>query len=253
MAVLALMYHRTPQGEVTSDWDVLTSALRDQIDALRDAGFRFVAFKDALAPELYGPETFVSVTMDDGHESNLDAIDLLHDAGAPATAFIIADASRAGTEGYMTTKAIAEAADRCEFGGHGVTHTDLTSFSPAGLSAELRTVKSYLEDTAQRPVTTMSAPGGRINRSVVQEALRCGYQVIGSSRELTNAKPSHTLNRICVRQWHTPKDLVELAKASGSYWLRRKARLAAGRLVAEPMERLAPGLLNRIRDQGRAR
>ena len=249
MAVLALMYHRTPRGDVTSDWEVPIHALRDQMKALRDAGFRFVDFKDCRDDRYFGRETFISVTLDDGHASNLDAIDLLHDADIPATLFIISRYSRDESPGYMTTRQIADAAGRCGFGGHSATHADLTSLSARDLAWELADSKSYLEDTLQKQITTMSAPGGRIDRRVVAEAERCGYRVIANSVELINVSPANPLSRVCVRLHHSPQDLVDLARAPPMYWMKRRVRRLVGGAIARPLERLSPGLLQAIRQR----
>jgi peptidoglycan/xylan/chitin deacetylase (PgdA/CDA1 family) len=231
MAVLALMYHRTPKQAATSDWDVPVSLLRDQVTALTDAGLRFIPFKEAVDSSYFGHETFVTLTFDDGHESNLDAFEFLHGVGVPPTAFIIRDYSRDGQRGYMTTRGIVQARDICEFGGHGATHSDLTALLPEALRGELEESRSYLEDALQRPVTTMSAPGGRINRAVVSCALGSGYQLIGNSVELLNVRPSPALNRICVRLYHSPEQLVRLAMAGRAYWRARRGRGLVGGLL----------------------
>ena len=59
-------------------------------------------------------------------------------------------------------------------------------FLNEALKNELAAPKRFLEDIVQRPVTTMSAPGGMIDDRVVAAARDEGYGAIGSSVELVS-------------------------------------------------------------------
>src|SRR5262249_7352005 len=126
MGVLALMYHRTP-GEAGHFLDVTMSLFRAQIQALQAAGIRFIRFGQALDRRWYSGDNVVSVTFDDGHGSNLEALAFLHDAGIPSTSFFVSDFVRRGQDGFMGAAMFKEASTLCEIGAHGATHTDLTS------------------------------------------------------------------------------------------------------------------------------
>lgn len=245
MSVLILMYHRTPKGEVGSVLDVTLAELRDQVRMLRGEGYEFISFADAVEPRFYSEKAYASITFDDGHVSNLDAFDLLHDLGVRPTNFVITDWAQRGVDGYMTTAQVVAAAAQCEIGGHGASHTDLTAMSKDKLFDELTRSKAFLEDVLQRPITAMSAPGGKINREVVRQGLACGFRAIGNSLELINTKPRNPLNRICVKGGDGPR-LLTYARANRAYWLRRQARLGLNGAVSRSLGQGGHAALKRL-------
>ena len=56
------------------------------------------------------------------------------------------------------------AAAGVDFGGHGVTHRDLTQFRGAELADEVLVPKRMIEERLSRPVASFAAPFGRIRR-----------------------------------------------------------------------------------------
>jgi peptidoglycan/xylan/chitin deacetylase (PgdA/CDA1 family) len=240
------MYHGTPPSATGNPLDVAMPVFRDQIHHLLDQGNAFVRFGDALDPRYYSDRLFVSLTFDDGHESNLAAFEFLRDLRIVPTAFIVSKWSQ-HKRGFISADAIAELADCCDFGSHGASHTALTDLSQEQLINELNTSKSFLESALARPITTMSAPGGMIDDNVVETAKNCGYRLIGNSVELINSKPSNTINRICVRHAHGATHLAELAKASRLFWLRRRTRrvvlTTAARCLGDSNYQALKGLL----------
>ena len=236
MGVLVLMYHRTPR-EAGHLLDVAMPLFRSQIQTLQASGVRFIRFAEALDRHWYGVDTVVSVTFDDGHGSNLEAMAFLHDAGIPSTSFFVSDFVRHGRDGFMNLAMFKAASVLCEVGAHGASHTALTSLEPDELAAELSTSKAYLEDLSGAAVTTLSAPGGMINRRVVHTALKLGYEVVGDSVALLNAAPSLPLHRICLLNGQSPESVLSLVRAGPPYWLykrlRRTSVLVAARVLGE--------------------
>ena len=236
MGVLVLMYHRTPR-EAGHFLDVAMPLFRDQMQTLQAAGVRFIRFGETLDRRWYGGDTVVSVTFDDGHGSNLDAMAFLHDAGIPSTSFFVSDYVRHGQDGFMDEAMFKAASALCEVGAHGASHTALTSLGPDVLAAELSTAKAYLEALSGASVTTLSAPGGMIDRRVVHTALRLGYEVVGDSADLLNTAPSLPLHRICMLNGQSPEFLLSLVRAGSLYWrykrLRRTSVSVAARLLGE--------------------
>lgn len=237
MGVLTLMYHRTPKE--AGHWlDVPMPLFRSQMQALQSSGVRFIRFGEALESRWYSTgNTVVSVTFDDGHGSNLDAMAFLHDAGIPCTSFFVSGFVRKGQDGFMDPAMFKEASTLCEVGAHGASHTDLTSLEASVLAAELASSKSYLEELSGGSVTTLSAPGGKVNQRVVRSALALGYRVVGDSVALLNPTPRLPLHRICVVNGQPPGSLVSLAGAGWLYWLYRRLRRTsisvAGKLVGD--------------------
>jgi peptidoglycan/xylan/chitin deacetylase (PgdA/CDA1 family) len=231
MGVLVLMYHRTPRqaGHIL---DVAMPLFRAQIQSIRTAGVRFIPFGQALERRWYSGDTVVSVTFDDGHESNLEAMEFLHDTGIPSTSFFISDFVRRGQHGYMGTEAFKHASQLCEVGAHGATHTALTSLRPDALEEELSASKAYLETLSGKQVTTMSAPAGKINRRVVRAALKAGFGVVGDSKALLNTTPSLPLHRVCMLNGQSPEYVLALVRAGAIHWLYKRLRWMTASMVA---------------------
>ena len=242
MGVLALMYHRTPPaaGHIL---DVAMPLFRAQIQALQAAGLRFIRFSEALDRRWYAGDTVIAITFDDGHASNLEAMAFLHNAGIPFTSFFVRDFVRRGQQGFMGLEEFKTAYSFGEVGAHGATHTALTSLGPASLDEELMASKTYLEEHCGRPVTTMSAPGGKIDRRVLHAAIKLGFEVLGDSEAMLNTAPRLPLHRICVLKGQTPEYLLSLARAGAAYWqyknLRQTALSKAARMLgSEKLEAL---------------
>ena len=223
MAVLVLMYHRTPPvaGHCL---DVAMPLFREQIQTLKTNGVRFIPFDQGLEPRFYGDETVVSITFDDGHRSNLDAMAFLHDVGIPCTSFFISDYVRFGEPGFMNVADFKHAAEYCEVGGHGATHANLARLPPGELREELLSSKAYLEELSGRRVVTMSAPGGAINRRVTRAALQAGYTIIGDSKPVINYTANPQLHRICIQNGQSPESLLSIFQANSTYWLKERMR-----------------------------
>jgi len=69
----------------------------------------------------------------------------------------------------------------CTVGSHGVTHRMLSSLRPEEIRRELTESKARLEDLLGRPVTTLSVPGGAVDRHVQALAEAAGYTEIFTS------------------------------------------------------------------------
>lgn len=90
-----LMYHHFEEGGTVDTVDTVVSAgrFREQMAALREAGYHTVDFHQVLAYVEEGaplPDKPVLVTMDDGYASNLEvAAPVLEELGMCATVFVI--------------------------------------------------------------------------------------------------------------------------------------------------------------------
>jgi peptidoglycan/xylan/chitin deacetylase (PgdA/CDA1 family) len=232
MAVLALMYHRTP-AEAGHVLDVPMPLFRAQIQALQAAGIQFIRFGEALDRRWYDGETVVTITFDDGHESNLEAMAFLHEVGIPSTSFFVSDFVRLGKPGYMESELVKVASGFCEVGAHGASHTGFTSLAPEALEAELLASKAYLEALCGRAVMTLSAPGGAIDRQVVRVARKAGFEVVGDSEALLNTSPCLPLHRVCMLDGQGPEHALSLVHAGPLYWARKRLRRIAVRAATQ--------------------
>jgi hypothetical protein len=143
------------------------------------------------------------LTFDDGHRSNHDlALPALQRHRLEARFFITTGWTGIRAE-YMDWPEIrALHAAGHEIGAHGWTHTLLTHCTPAQLKHELVDARLSLEDGIGHPVTSMSLPGGRSNRRVLDACWNAGYTEVFSSVPRTEPAvrtPGSAIGRLNLR------------------------------------------------------
>lgn len=142
------------------------------------------------------------VTFDDGHRSNYEfALPALERHGLTAHFFITT--GWIGRAGYMDWGEIRalDAANHL-IGAHGWTHTLLTHCTSTQLRQELLEARLCLEDGLGHAVTTMSLPGGRANRRVLEACWSAGYTEVFTSVpriESSVRPPNSTVGRLNLR------------------------------------------------------
>lgn len=231
MTVLVLMYHKTPSGCAEDTWDVTMAEFRSQIELLREARHQFIRFEDIEDAHCRDDRLHVSVTFDDGHKSNVEAVDWLDLVGVRGTIFVVPSWSL-HEPGFIRPDEFTGLAAKCDFGGHGFSHRALTQLSDEELLDELWRSRAFLEDATGSEVRSMSAPGGKLDARVVANATRCGYRRIGNSVPLANYRLGSSINRIPIRSGDGVRLIRRISAAGPGYWLRRRLRLSAGRLAA---------------------
>ena len=145
------------------------------------------------------PGLWPEVTFDDGHISNYDeALPVLQAYGLRARFFITVGwtGQRAGFMGWHQLQALH--ASGHEIGAHGWTHTLLTHCSAAQLSVELRDARLKLEDGIGARVPTMSLPGGRYNKRVLEACKEAGYEQVFTSVPQASADGAWMVGRLNV-------------------------------------------------------
>jgi peptidoglycan/xylan/chitin deacetylase (PgdA/CDA1 family) len=138
------------------------------------------------------------ITFDDGHISNLSlAAPLLQSRGFTAQFFITVGwtGKKPGYMGWAELQALLAAGH--SIGAHGWTHTLLTHCSDTELQTELNVARATLEDKLGAPITTMSLPGGRHNRRVLNACEQAGYTTIYTSIPRAESLPlGNTVGRL---------------------------------------------------------
>jgi peptidoglycan/xylan/chitin deacetylase (PgdA/CDA1 family) len=188
MKVLA--YHKVTAFELGGTW-VSPGRFERQMDALLEAGFRFVdetAFLGALdAPgETAGRE--ILLTFDDGYRMLLDrAIPALEARKIPALIFLVSAFAGKGNTwelnlpgrhfGHLGWDEALDVARRgFSFGSHARTHRDLTRIPMEAAREEIVVSKREIEERLGASVRSLSYPFGRFNEAVRREAERAGYR-----------------------------------------------------------------------------
>jgi hypothetical protein len=122
------------------------------------------------------------ITFDDGHISNYEiALPVLASHGLFAAFFVTVGwtGKRPGYMGWEQVRALHAAGQR--IGAHGWTHTLLTHCDDNALRVELGGARLTLEDKLGTAITTMSLPGGRFNRRVLEACKEAGYTQVYTS------------------------------------------------------------------------
>jgi peptidoglycan/xylan/chitin deacetylase (PgdA/CDA1 family) len=229
MAVLCLMYHKTPKGEPNEHWDVPLDIFQDQINEMIDAGITFIEFSSIQNPAYLASGMHVAITFDDGHASNAPAFEFLASKGIRPTAFIVTQWSRE-LDGFLSARDIAGLFSICAFGAHGATHTGLTDLLPTDLRSELIGSRSYLEDVLSTPIRWMALPGGKGSALVLSAVAAAGYEMVGNSIADLNRRVSLLVNRPCVTTNDGAERPLCWATAGPRYWLSKRLRRAASEL-----------------------
>jgi peptidoglycan/xylan/chitin deacetylase (PgdA/CDA1 family) len=190
-----LMYHSISDGPGPTC--IPPHVFREQMAALDACGYCAISLAD-LAAWIHGErelaERAVVITFDDGFDDFASvAFPELQARGWTATIFLPtgmiggtddwqAHASSSPARPLMTWKTVAELA--ClgmDFGGHGVSHTDLTSLAPAAAREEIVTCKRMIEESTGCPVTCFAPPYGKTNPAVRAEVSQHYLAAVGTT------------------------------------------------------------------------
>ncbi len=255
MSARVLMYHgletHTKPSEMTDPGDLIyvlqLTALERQLDWLDANAWPVRPADDASSG--------VVLTFDDGHVSNFElALPCLRDRGVPATFFITTD--WIDGDYYMTADMLRELADTpgMTIGGHGASHAFLTDLSDTDAAAELATSRQRLEDIIGKPVTTMSAPGGRVDARIATLARAAGYtDVYTSDNQARFHVPGvHTHGRLAMKRTYSDVQFAQMIRRNREpgFLLRSGLRTAKQVLGNErylKLRGMALQLLQRVR------
>jgi peptidoglycan/xylan/chitin deacetylase (PgdA/CDA1 family) len=227
---------------------VLTeSGFREQVDYLRNKGWRGLSVGQALA---FPDGRNVAITFDDGCETDLlAAAPILQQAGFGATFFVTC--GRVGKPGYLSPQQLNElSAQGFEIGCHSMTHPYLTELDDSGLRYEISDAKSQLEQMVGRPVEHFSCPGGRSNQRVVEMARAAGYRTVTTSRIQVNCGTTDlfALGRVAILRDVSLVDYGAICDGSSLSRMRTQSALlqAAKRVMGNSLyDRLRAVLLHR--------
>ena len=171
-----LEYHNfTENASQAADYTMTVSALRRDLDFLRDNGYTTVLPRELAAGQLDDgsplPQKAVLLTFDDGYEDNYTTMfPILKEKGAAATIFLITDLI--GTPGYMTEAQIKEmaASGIVRFGCHTKSHNDLSSLNEEEVRSQLNVSADIIENMLGYEVKALAYPAGGFNDTVVRVA-----------------------------------------------------------------------------------
>lgn len=242
-----LMYHSI--SDRSGPTSIPPAVFRTQMDLLAECGFRPVPLSE-LADWLAGgaplPPRPVVITFDDGFADFAEhAAPVLVALGWAATVFL-PTGRMGGPENWkgadtdpprplMSWDQVRRLADQgIEFGGHSVTHPDLTALSPADLEREVR---QSGEDIGRRigKVPTAFAPPYGASNAAVRGEIRKWYGVAVGTRlaRVSRGCDRYDLPRIEMHYFRDPARWRSYLEGRGEWYfaLRRSLR-AARRLTS---------------------
>jgi peptidoglycan/xylan/chitin deacetylase (PgdA/CDA1 family) len=115
---------------------------------------------------------YITISVDDGHETDLRTADLLDEVGLRATFYIPAtNPERA----VMSPDEIRDIASRFEVGGHTFHHLPLTGFGAEESRREIVDGKTWLEDVAGSPIRAFCYPQGKFNPGLARQVEAAGF------------------------------------------------------------------------------
>lgn len=192
MDVNVLMYHSISDNPGPTS--IPAETFRGQMAALADCGYQPVSLTDFAAWHRDGvalPERPVVITFDDGFADFAEtAFPALRDRGWSATVFL-PTGKVGGSEDWDDPTAprplmgwdevAALARDGIAFGGHSVTHADLTALPPDEMRHEVRACADAIERHVGGAPACFAPPYGRSNAAVLA-AIRERYTVSVGTR-----------------------------------------------------------------------
>jgi peptidoglycan/xylan/chitin deacetylase (PgdA/CDA1 family) len=219
---------------------------RSHLDCLGRLGFRGASIAEIMSnprPDL------VALTFDDGRSSDYEMVrPMLLERGFGASFFIVGNSLN--KPGHLSEGQLCEiAAAGFSVGSHSMTHAVLTGLSDGDLDWELRKSRELLERLLSAPVEHFAAPGGFLNRRVVERSLAAGYRVICTAvPELF--EPGPIAGRFSVTRLTTLETLAALARRDPVHIARIRtvyqARQGLKRLVGvDAYEKLVRALTGR--------
>ncbi len=181
-----LMYHHLkPLGADASQtlrtWTVNPEQFGAQLDYLRARGFNTITFRELVDFFEQGtplPAHPIILTFDDGWiDAYTVAFPELQKRGMRGVFFVPTNYATAGGELLMDwVQAIEMDRAGMEFGGHSISHEDLTQVNLNEARRQLVEGKAIMEEKLGHPITALSYPFGAYNPRIVAETQAAGYR-----------------------------------------------------------------------------
>ncbi len=238
---IVLMYHQivpedSPEGWIPSRladpaYGVGVQEFTHQMAYLQSSGFCLTSL-DGWFRSLGSPDSSknpaIIITFDDGYESDCSlAAPILSNLGIPATFFV--STGHLGLKGMMTESNVQALSQNSLFdvGAHGASHAFLTTLSNEDCLSELKLSIARIRDLTGERKVSMSAPGGRVNSSVVHAVRNSGFFALMTSRPgvLYPGLDPFSIPRLPVMARHSLKNFKQLLNPHSwtfrfDYWVR---------------------------------
>lgn len=162
----------------------------------------------------------VVFTFDDGGVSFLtNAAPLLEQYGFKGVFFI--STKYIGTQGFLTKEQVKALAERGHVvGSHSHTHPEIfTKLSKEEIHEEWQKSYDILEDILGKKDLPISIPNGYASKTIMEEAIKCGFTNIYTSQPTTKIKlfqKHNVIGRYVVHDNMTTEDVLRIVNSKGS-------------------------------------
>jgi peptidoglycan/xylan/chitin deacetylase (PgdA/CDA1 family) len=119
-----------------------------------------------------GRTGYITISVDDGHVTDLRTADLLDEVGLRATFYIPATNPE---RPVMADVEIRTVAARYEVGGHTFHHLPLTGFPAEASQREIVDGKIWLENVVEGPIRSFCYPQGKFNAGLARQVETAGF------------------------------------------------------------------------------
>jgi len=119
-----------------------------------------------------GPAAYVTISVDDGHPTDLRTAELLNKHGLPATFYVPA---RNPERAVLPPAQLRQIGEQFELGGHTMNHVPLNSVSDERVWLEISEGKSWLDDLLGKPALSFCYPRGKHSARIADMVKRAGF------------------------------------------------------------------------------
>lgn len=116
---------------------------------------------------------FVTISVDDGHPTDLRTAELLRKYELPATFYVLAQNPE---RPVLSRQQLQGLGAEFELGAHTMNHVHLTSAGANTARREITDSKSWLEDLIGARIVSFCYPGGKHNACVVKLVMNAGFR-----------------------------------------------------------------------------
>lgn len=161
MRYTSIMYHKIEDPTSTKS-SVTSDNFKKQVSELKR-----LSVNSYIPGETISSHNSCFITFDDGHKSNYRAAEILKENGLLGCFYVVKDFAYNNHQ-YLDGDEIRAIADMGHvIGVHGKVHTWWTRFDNYTLAADLLETKKWIEDLTGKAVLHCSAPGGVLNKRVI--------------------------------------------------------------------------------------
>lgn len=162
---VCLMYHKIASDN--SKYSIDKHKFISQLELVKKNELRGLSLKAIKSNE--NLSNIISITFDDGNQSDVWVAEELAKYGFLATFFVIEDFIKGSNPQFMNANDVRYISSLGhEIGVHGKNHNVWTVKTQECLLDELIGAKTWLEDLTGREVVSCSAPGGKLNNKIIK-------------------------------------------------------------------------------------